>query len=254
MAPFMSKMTYLGREGYPCFPRAYIAATPSVFLDKVLYGRYPFRVIQAKPLPARALADIPVVRAATLEKPSGGGSWSYESLVGVLAEVSEETPSGSLSFVTEIIVEAQCQREPVAWVSGTDSIFFPPDLAARGVDLPAVAVIRVGGETDSLTATEWLAGSGAFGLLVVDAQGRWNVSDASLGRIQKLAERNQSAVLFLTRKRRQDPSLGSRISVRGFVTRSGAAPFIVDICTVKDKRSNSSTRQRRQYNGPSGMY
>ena len=56
-------------------------------------------------------------------------------------------------------------------MSGTDTIFFPPDLAARGVELAAVAVIRVGGETESLTAAEWLAGSGAFGLLVVDAEG-----------------------------------------------------------------------------------
>lgn len=204
--------------------------------------------------PATVLADIPVVRAAALPGASGGGSWSYESLLGVLAEVSEETPSGAVSFVTEIIIEAQRRREPVAWVSGTQSIFFPPDMAARGVELSAVAVIRAGGETDSLTAAEWLAGSGAFGLLVVDAEGEWNVSDASLGRVQKLAERNQCAVLFLTRKRRNDPSLGSRISVRGFVARSGAAPFVTDICTVKDKRSNTSTRQRRQYNGPPGMY
>ena len=131
---------------------------------------------------------------------------------------------------------------------------FPPDLAARGVELGAVAVIRAGGETGSLTAAEWLAGSGAFGLLVVDAEGRWNVSDSSLGRIQKLAERSQCAVVFLTRKQRHEPSLGSRISVRGLVTRSGTAPFNVDIRTVKDKRSNSSTRQRRQYNGPPGMH
>ena len=85
-------------------------------------------------------------------------------------------------------------------------------------------------------------------------RGQWNVSDASLGRIQKLAERSQCAVLFLTRKQRHDPSLGSRISVRGLVTRSGAAPFIVDIHTIKDKRSNTSARQRRQFNGPPGMH
>jgi recombination protein RecA len=212
--------------------------------------------MQAKSLSARAqaLADIPVVRAADLARAAGGGSWKYESLVGVLAEVSEERPSGAVSFVTEIIVEAQTRNEPVAWVSGADSIFFPPDLAARGVDVSAVAVIRAGGENESLTAAEWLAGPAAIGLLIVDAEGQWNVSESSLGRILKLAEKNQCAVIFLTRKRRHEPSLGSRIAVRGCIERSGTLPLIVDITTVKDKRSNSSTRQRRQYNGPSGMY
>jgi hypothetical protein len=206
------------------------------------------------PLEAGSLADIPVFRAARLKSATGGGSWRFDSLVGVLAEVSEEAPSGALSFVAEIIAEAQGQNEPVAWVAGTQSIFFPPDLVERGVDLSAVAVIRVGGEPDSLTAVEWLVRSGSIGLVVVDCEGRWNVSDGPLGRIQKLAERNLCAVVFLTRKDRTEPSLGSRISFRGCVTSSSAGPFVIDVHTVKDKRSNSSSRQSRQYHGPSGMY
>lgn len=134
---------------------------------------------------------------------------------------------------------------------GRSPSFFP-DLQEREVDLSAVAVIRVGGETDSLTAAEWLVRSGAIGLVIVDCEGQWNISDGALGRIQKLAERSLCAVVFLTRKRRHDPSLGSRISVRGCVTRSG--PFDIDIHTVKDKRSNSGSRQSRHYHGPSGMY
>ncbi|MFI5368918.1 MAG: hypothetical protein ACHQ1F_07875, partial [Spirochaetia bacterium] len=62
------------------------------------------------------------------------------------------------------------------------------------------------------------------------------------------------AVLFLTRKRGQDPSLGSRISLRGSITRSGTGPFVTDIRTTKDKRSNSGSRQSRWYHGPSGMH
>ncbi len=203
---------------------------------------------------AGSLAEIPVFRAATLKKSPAEGSWRLENLVGVLAEISEETPSGAVSFVAEIIAEAQDQNEPVAWVAGTDSIFFPPDLRDRGIDLSALAVIRAGGETESLTAAEWLIGSGAMGLVLVDIMGQGNVNDASLGRILKLAERSQCAVVFLTRKPPHDPSLGSRISLRGCISRSGASPFVVNISTVKDKRSNTSSRQRRQYNGPSGMY
>jgi hypothetical protein len=202
----------------------------------------------------RPLADIPVFRAATLRKAAGGGSWKFDNLVGILAEVSEEVPSGAVSFAAGIITEAQARNEPAAWVTGTESIFFPPDFHSRGVDLSAIAVIRVNGETDSLMAAEWLVRSGAMGLVVVDLESHGNVTDASLGRLLKLAERNLCAVLFLTRKRGQDPSLGSRISLRGCITRSGTGLFVIDIRTTKDKRTNSSSRQSRRYHGPSGMY
>ncbi len=209
--------------------------------------------MQSGTLSPQSFADLPVFRAADLKASGGGGSWRLDNLVGILAEVSEETSSGALSFVAEIIVEAQAHGEPVAWVARTDSVFFPPDLHARGVDLAAVAVIRVNGEADFLLAAEWLVRSGAMGLVIVDCGERGNVNDASLGRILKLAERGQTAVLFLTRKRPEDPSLGSRISLRGCVTRSGGGPFAVDVQTLKDKRSNSSSRLRRRYHGPSGL-
>ena len=187
-------------------------------------------------------------------KAAVGQSWQFDNLVGILAEISEEAPSGAVSFAAEIIVEAQEQNEPVAWVTATESVFFPPDLRSRGADLSAVAVIRVKAETDSLMAAEWLVRSGATGLAVVDLDAHGNVTDACLGRLLKLAERNLCAVIFLTRKRGQDPSLGSRISLRGHITRTGRGPFVIDIRTIKDKRSNSSSRQCRRYHGPSGMH
>lgn len=220
-------------------------------------------MVQAKPVTTPSFVSIPVFRASTMATARGGGSWRFGNLVGVLAEISEEVPCGALSFTAEIIAEAQQGNEPVAWVSAAESIFFPPDLAGRGVDLAAIAVVRAGGETEALTAAEWLAGSGAMGLVVADLEDTVTTSDASLGRLQKLAERNQCAVIFLTRKRRLDVSLGSRISMHGFVTvprtaRLNAAEddgrLFMDICTLKDKRSKPGSRLRRTYNGPPGMY
>ena len=210
-------------------------------------------------MPLRTLAphlisDIPVFKAAELRTAPSGESWRIESLVGILAEISEETASGAVSFAADIIADAQDHNYPVAWVAGADSIFFPPDLAAHGIDLAAVTVIRAGGENDSLSAAEWLVRSGALGLVIIDAEGEWNVSDASLGRLLKLAERSQTAVVFLTRKRCTDPSLGSRIAVRGSIMRSGMGPFHVVIHSVKDKRAHAGSRQGRQYNGPPGMH
>jgi recombination protein RecA len=204
--------------------------------------------------PAIPFAGLPVFRATSLTPPASRGSWRFDSLAGILTEISEETPAGAVSFAAEIIMEAQGRGEPAAWVCGTESIFFPPDFAKRGVDLSSLAVVRAGADVESLTAAEWLVRSGAMGLVVVDAEGHGNVPDAFLGRILKVAEKNLCAVVFLTRKRRLDPSLGSRISLRGCVSRSGSGPFRVDIHTLKDKRSNSASRQSRQYHGPSGMY
>ncbi len=206
------------------------------------------------PREPQPLADIPVFRATELGKAPGGGSWRFDNLVGILAEISQETPCGAVSFAAEIILEAQAHKEPVAWVAGTSSTWYPPDLRDRGVDLAAVAVIRAGGEEESLTAVEWLVRSGTMGLVIVDTDAAWKVSDACLGRVLKLAERSRCAVVFLTRKRPGEPSLGSRISLRGCITPSGTAPFAIDIRTVKDKRSNSGNRQSRQYNGPPGMH
>jgi recombination protein RecA len=202
------------------------------------------------------LSDIGVFRAADLKQAPVGGPWRFESLVGILAEISEASPSGALSFTAEIIAEAQAHNEPVAWVAAADWIFFPPDLAERGVDLSAMAVVRPGsGETDALTATEWLVRSGSIGLVIVDVEAGGKASDAALGRLQKLAERNQAAVIFLTRKGSHEPALGSRVSLRGCVAGSSTGTsFQVDIRCDRDKRSNASSRVSRRYNGPPGMY
>ena len=129
---------------------------------------------------APQLADIPVFRAAALSKTGVGRSWEFASLIGILSELSEETASGAVSFAAGIIVQAQAENEPVAWVTGTQSIFFPPDFQARGIELSAVAVIRVKGEADSLLAAEWLVRSGAMGLVLVDLDAHVDITDACL--------------------------------------------------------------------------
>ncbi len=202
----------------------------------------------------QSFEDLPLVRAAYLKSTTGGVAWKLDNLVGRLAEISEEKASGAVTFVTEIIAEAQKEKEPIAWIAGNGSIFYPPDIQGWGIDLSAIAVVSVEGENDSLTAAEWLVRSGSMGLVIVDVDPRWRVSDASLGRILKLAERAQCAVIFLTCKRCGEPSLSSMISLRGCVTRSGIRPFVIDIHTAKDKRSNSSSRQKKACHGPPGMY
>jgi recombination protein RecA len=200
------------------------------------------------------LADIPLIRAAQLGAAPARGTWHYQDLVGVLAEISEERAAGAVSFAVEIMGQAQAAREHAAWVAAAGSLFFPPDLAARGIDLSALTVIRAGGCPESFLAAEWLARSGAVGLVIVDLNENPVVSDSALGRIQKIAERSPAAVVFLTRKKARDPSLGSRISVRGNVSRQGTAPLAVTITTVRDKRAGAGSRLGRHYDGPPGVH
>lgn len=143
-------------------------------VSKPILTNYYTHVTLSCVMPVRALtpqlvSDLGVFHAADMKAAPGGGSWHFEGLVGILAEISEEAPAGAVSFTAEIIAEAQERNEPVAWVAAADSIFFPPDLAERGVDLSALAVVRPGtGEADTLTATEWLVRSGSIGLVIVD--------------------------------------------------------------------------------------
>jgi recombination protein RecA len=199
------------------------------------------------------VADIPVFRARDLRPAGDVASWRMDSLIGFLAEISEETACGAVSFAADLIAEAQNAKEPVAWVASQESIFFPPDLAARGVDLSAVAVIRTGTAADAFTAAEWLVRSWAIGLVIVDLEANTILTDAELGRLQKLAERNGTAVLFLTRKRATAPSLGSRICLRGAVARTHGTGYSIVVTSVRDKRSNGGSRQSRQYDGPPGL-
>ena len=201
-----------------------------------------------------SLSDLPVIRASDLPVGKSPGGWHFADLVGSLSELSEETPCGALSVTADIVAEAQGEREPVAWVAGAGSFFHPVDFQRRGIDVSAIAVIRAGDSLDSLRCAEHLARSGALGLIVVDAEGEWKVSDSALGRVQKLAERSRCAVLFLTRKRAADPSLGTRIARRGFITRTVGASLHVDLHTVRDVRFHSIACQRRSYDGPAGLH
>lgn len=79
-----------------------------------------------------SLSALPLFRASNLNRAGTPGSWTFDNLFGTVAEISEETPCGALSFVVEIILQAQWEGEPVAWVAALESVFFPEDFAHRG--------------------------------------------------------------------------------------------------------------------------
>jgi recombination protein RecA len=141
-------------------------------------------------------------------------SFVLAPLFGRLTELSGGPASASLTLAFRLVHRAQKEAEPVAWILGRGSVFFPPDAAAAGIDLEALVVIRLPEPAASPRAADFLIRSGAFGLVVLDLGGRVHVPMAVQTRLVGLARKHGTAILCLTEKKGDEPSLGSLVSYR----------------------------------------
>ncbi|MBN2341024.1 MAG: hypothetical protein JXX29_15215 [Deltaproteobacteria bacterium] len=160
---------------------------------------------------ARRLDELLQTRYLTLGLPTGGfrggaervdSPWSFAALEGRLVSMLPGVMSASLSAVFQVIRDAQEEGETVAWVGGVQSGFYPPDAARWGVDLAAVAVIRVASDKDMWFAADTLIRSGGVGLVVIDSasMGDQRVSKGATvlqHRLSGLARTHGTAVLIL---------------------------------------------------------
>lgn len=182
--------------------------------------------------------------------------WRLLSLRGQIVEISGAEDSASLTVALGLVREAQLFDEPVAWVTREDQSFYPPDAAEGGVDLDAVAVVRVPGARALARAADHLARSGAFGLLVLDVADAIRVPAPVLSRLRGLAHKHGTAIVFLTLKRPAAPSLGSLVSLRAQTRkrRTGEDAFTCELRIVKDKRRAPGWGHAEVCRGPSGMH
>jgi recombination protein RecA len=137
---------------------------------------------------------------------------------GQILELSGKAP-GKLSTVARLLLRAQAEGEPCAWVSPRDeSSFYPPDFAQAGIDLAALVVVRVPPEAGShgvVRASELLLRSGAFGLLVVDFS--YGVPRGELSwqsRLSGLLRSHDARIVLLTKTEAHEPSLGPMVGLR----------------------------------------
>lgn len=195
--------------------------------------------------------------------------WARAELVGRLTEVSAHVGGTCLTVATGLVLSAQRDNEPVAWITHPDRLFFPPDLAASGVDLDALAVIRIGegrhsksgrlnqrsGSAELARAADKLLRSGAFGLVIVDLGQDDAISQALQSRLVGLAQKHDAAVVLLTQKSAQSGSVGSLVSLRAQAKRIrlGAGRFACELEVVKDKRRGPGWTHREQCCGPMGL-
>jgi recombination protein RecA len=199
--------------------------------------------------------------------PASEGPWGLDALRGRLVELSARGAAATLTAAVELVVEAQQMAEPVAWVTLGNATFFPPDAAASGVDLAALAVVRVHDATAAARAAERLLRSGGFGLVVIDfgggsfAQQGVEVPIAHQGRLITLAQAHDAAVVCITEKPGEAPSLGSLVSLRAEAVRLHAPEdksgsergYHVTLRALKDKRRGPGWTRTTKLRGPPGL-
>lgn len=200
------------------------------------------------------------------ERPEGEGEsaaserWGLDALRGRLAELSARGATATLTVAIELVIEAQRAAEPVAWVSLGNATFYPPDAADSGVDLAALAVVRVLDPTAAARAAERLLRSGGFGLIVIDLGGGGgavvDMAIAHQGRLVTLAQAHDTAVVCITEKPREAPSLGSLVSLRAEALRLHApdqGDYHVTLRVLKDKRRGPGWSRTMKLRGPPGL-
>lgn len=182
------------------------------------------------------------------------GRWTLDALTGCLTELSAAGASAGLSLAFALVLDAQRRGEPAAWLTTEEQGFHPPDAAAGGTDLEALVVVRLAESRRLPRAAEHLARSAAFGLLVLDL-GTTGVPLAMQSRLTGLAQKHDTAIVFLTRKGDDAPSLGSLISLRGQAKRKRCAEgrFLCELRVLKDKRRGPGWRHSEVFHGPDGL-
>jgi recombination protein RecA len=182
-------------------------------------------------------------------------AYSKASLSGRLCELSGAGDGAALTAAMLLVLDAQNAGETCAWITRTDCSFFPPDAERNGVDLEALVVIRTPNDRAMARAADTLARSGAFGLIVLDFAGAGLVPIPIQSRLVGLVQKQNAALVALTYKEPEAPSLGSLFFFRG-QTRTRQRPdglFDLRIEALKDKGRGPGWSHEVICNGPPGL-
>jgi recombination protein RecA len=203
--------------------------------------------------PERTFAGRDLPRELTTpELPVG---WGLSTFAGRFVEVSADQAGAALTLAFRLVLQAQKEGEPVAWITGRVSTFFPPDAADTGVDLSALAVIWAPEAIAAARAAEHLFRSGSFGLVVLDLGAKAHLPLHAQSRLAGQARQHAAILLCLTEKERNRPSLGSLVSVRVHAARRARAGdrFRCEAQILKDKRRGPGWGRVEVCRGPDGL-
>lgn len=172
-----------------------------------------------------------------------------------IAPGPREIGSAAITSAAALIWKAQQAGEPAAWISARASTFFPPDLEAGGIDLAALIVVRAPDSAAAARAADKLLRSGAFGLVILDLGTSAVVPAPLAGRLLGLAQKHHAAVVFLTEKAADAPSLAPIVSLRVVASRRrlAAERFACIVEAHKDKRRAPGWTHEETFRGPPGL-
>jgi len=206
------------------------------------------------PATREATPFLRLVRAAALEERlAGERPWSLAALAGRLTELAGQ---GSLSLACRLVLEAQSCGEPACWIAAGSAIFFPPDMAANGVALDRLPVVRVADALQAARAADRLLRSGAFGLVVVDLAGlaaAARLRPAAQARLAQLARRHDTALLCLAGAGSIGESSTVSLRARCRSERLGDSRYRCELAPLKDKRRGTGWRGEEICHGPAGL-
>lgn len=180
-------------------------------------------------------------------------SWQLDELRGRVVELTGAGATAVTTVATELVCAAQCEREPVLWIRQQGATFYPPDLAACGVDLEALAVVALAEHEAMLRAADTVLRSGAFGVVLLDFVGRVTLSLGVQARLVGLAKQHEAVLVCLVHD--GGPALGSFASLRAECRRRRVEDGVFErsIHIVKDKRRGRAWQDTRVCDGAVGL-
>ena len=202
----------------------------------------------------QALIDLSHPRWLSVSGPPTG--WTLSAFAGRFGEISGDEAGTPLTLVFRLVREAQERGEPAAWVGGWESAFFPPDVAEAGIDLAGLPVVRAPDTLAAAGAADLLLRSGAFGLLVLDVGAGASLPLPAQARLAGLAKQHDTALICITKKPNDRPSLGSLVSLRVHTvrTRKDRDRFQCEVRAIKDKRRGPGWKHAEICHGPDGLH
>lgn len=198
------------------------------------------------------IPDSTVTAASLQVQRSNAPRWSRAALSGRLVEIVDQPGLAPLAATAHILLQAQHEREPTAWISTRDDLPVAEDLAAIGLDIGAILYVSTPDAASAGLAADRLLRSSAFGVVVIDLGPNQTLPIAQLGRLARLADLHDAVAMILV----EHTNHGSLVALRARaerVRRSGGR-FAVRVEADKDKRNgpgNLSMLELRH--GPAGL-
>jgi len=214
--------------------------------------------------PAMSLAQLVDARHLTRGAapfPLREPGWTFRAVEGRLVLVRPGNGAAPLSCAMRLLWDAQRQGQTAVWIAGPDSLFFPPDAEALGVDLAALPVVRMRDRAQMWKAADCLLRCDGFGLIAIDLASAprdgATVPDRILYRLSSLARLHGTAVLLLAGQADEISSSAISLSVRPSVAIADSFSHpraILTMSAVRDRLAAGPWSMEEPCVGPPGLY